>query len=73
MHGQLENCKCFVCGQDACKQLDYDDMTVFYICPICGRFEIHHDLSSDKINFACITFIKGTSSNKYSDTCDESK
>ena len=26
-------------------------MTVFYICPICGRFEIHHDLSSDKINF----------------------
>ena len=51
MHGQLENCKCFVCGQDACKQLDYDDMTVFYICPICGRFEIHHDLSSDKINF----------------------
>ncbi len=51
MYGRMENCKCIVCSSDASKQSDYDDLVVFYVCPVCGRYEIHFDLSSDEIDF----------------------
>ncbi len=51
MYGKLENCKCAVCGANSNKQADYDDMSVFYICPVCGRYEIQFDLSANEMPF----------------------
>ncbi len=51
MYGELENCKCAVCGANSNKQVDYNDMFVFYICPVCGRYEIHYDLSANEMPF----------------------
>lgn len=41
----VENTKCPVCGvSDAVKQDDYNNLRVFYICPICGRFQFTEDV-----------------------------
>ena len=51
MLGTMETCKCIVCGTDATSQKDYNDMTSFYACPVCGRYELVFNLSSPCIDF----------------------
>lgn len=40
MFGNWENCKCKVCESDSQRQIDNEEMVSFYICPVCGRYEI---------------------------------
>ena len=46
-----ENCKCILCGSEAQKQTDPATVTVFYACPVCGRFEIQLPLDAPEVDF----------------------
>ena len=41
---------CPVCNSDAEKQVDHDKDTVFYKCPICGRFQFANILDGKDFN-----------------------
>ena len=45
-----ENCKCILCGSEAQKQTDPATATVFYECPVCGRFEIQLPLDAPEVD-----------------------
>ena len=47
-----EKGKCFICGKDDIyKQCDYDKDSVFFTCPVCGRYELYaSDITYNKID-----------------------
>ena len=42
---------CTLCGSTAYVQRDYDTNTVFFVCPICGRYELQALDSSSKFDY----------------------
>ena len=81
----MEKKECPVCGIEAIIYTDYNHNTIFYECPICGRFQItidEHTISSNNQlapylyhnSFSC----KGVGEYRYhttldKDTCDKYK
>lgn len=51
MASKPENCNCILCDTEAQKQADPASATVFYECPVCGRFEIQLPLDAPEADF----------------------
>ena len=76
---------CPVCGSQASAQQNYDSVCVFYMCPVCGRYEITYSgmdlLNNTKLaSFLFYNRFKKTGSPEYryhttlsKEKCDEYK
>ena len=46
----MDTIECPVCGYPSAeKQATYDPVTVFYICPVCGRYEFAELIEAAKV------------------------